>query len=205
LTDVLVVVELLDGRWLGLDVRGADWSVERELETWALVADQESSATIRSDASWDDVVDAGPLLDAVSSRRLNDTARRVFPGVTRHLDAWWGADHEALSAGDVARRIQQAANDARAGPATGDVFCTPPRPQADGSWRAEVDAGVVAICAVDGLYVLLSGDPAQPRHWTPVPLTADRREDRPVGRAAALRDSGQLRAAQRFDRGVTLA
>ncbi len=161
MTDVLVVVELLDGSWLGVDVRGADRSVERELETWALVADQKSQGTTRSDASWDDVVDAGPLLRAIQSHRLNDSARRVFPGATRHLDAWWDSDHQALRAVEVARRIQQAANDALAGPGTGDVACTPPRRQADGSWRAQVGVGIVATCAADGLYVLLSGQPVE--------------------------------------------
>jgi hypothetical protein len=67
----MVVVELLDGSWLGVDATGENRSVERELETWALVSDDPDHTTTRSDISWDDVLAAGPLLTAVRARTLN--------------------------------------------------------------------------------------------------------------------------------------
>lgn len=161
----LVVVELLDGRWLGLDTRGADRSVERELEIWALVPDQQDSQTTRSGVSWDDILGAGPLLAALRSREFNVAARNAFGGTIRHLTAWWSAEHPDLTSEQAGRRVQRAYQAAWDSPADhghrnirhGEAART------DDGWTVDVEDWV-GDCTIDGLVTLLR--PRRPMHPT---------------------------------------
>lgn len=153
----LVVVELLDGSWLGMDTRGADRSVERELEIWALVPPDQERRTTRSGPSWDDVLEAGPLLLALRSRTITDAARNTFDGTVRHLTAWWSAEHPLLTPEEVVARVRRVCRAARESPADhdlGSLRCGAPIREEDGGWTVEVESWV-AHCAADGLITVL--------------------------------------------------
>jgi hypothetical protein len=156
----LVVVELLDGSWLGVDTRGADRSVERELEIWALIpAEQEEQAT-RSGMSWDDALGAGPLLSTLRSRTVTDAARTAFDGTVRHLTAWWSTEHRSLTTEQVADRVGQVYRSAQEPPSNRAADTQPGHPvqEEDGAWTVEIGSWM-ARCSADGLTTVL-----QPRH-----------------------------------------
>lgn len=148
----LVLVELLDGSWLGVNTRGADRSVAGELAIWALVPDHSGHDATRSEVSWEDVRAAGSLLTALRNRRLTDAAWRAFDSTARHLSGWWAAAHSPLSTAEVADRVGDAVTLALESPDDLVVTCAPPVAGPDGSWSVRTDAGATAICAADGLH-----------------------------------------------------
>lgn len=147
----LAVVELLDGSWLGLDVQGADWSVDRELALWAIVPEEAGDTTPRSDMRWDEVLAAGPLLVTLSSRGLNEAAWGAFPSTARHLSGWWDSSHPALSSDGVADRVAQVTASAWESPEELVVEWADPVLGADGVWSVQAREGVTARCDADGL------------------------------------------------------
>ncbi|HEY0636112.1 MAG TPA: hypothetical protein VGD67_00560 [Pseudonocardiaceae bacterium] len=152
----VVAVELLDGTWLGVDVRGADRAVDAELRTWALVPNRQENPRSRSEASWDDVLDCGPLLTALRQRVLPSAAWRVFPSTARHLTARWGTQAGPLDAAEVSARVRQAVGAAAVDrPVAAAPECTLPHQLEDGSWLVHVDGTVEATCARDGSFVVM--------------------------------------------------
>ena len=150
----LVVVELLDSSWLGLDSRGADRTVERELEIWALVPDAPRSQTNRSSDAWDDAVDAGPLVDVLRTRVLPESAQRAFASTARHLTAWWSSNHPSLTSEQAVARVRRVWSAANESPAIVDVPPMGPVTCAHDGWTTVVGSWT-ARCDADGLVTVL--------------------------------------------------
>lgn len=111
-----LVVELVDGSSVVLASDALSPRARDELDVWGLVpaeGDGGSQDTGRADpATWQQALEAGPLLVAALQGVIGNAAWATFPAAARYLRALWSTRErevrDAVAAGAVARRALQA-------------------------------------------------------------------------------------------------
>lgn len=129
-----VVIELLDGSWLG--VFEADEAATRELETWALVPDGPADEPSRAGGVWTQALEAGPLLYVMFTGVVGNAAWSVFPAAARFLTRRRHADVDMTA---VTERVRATAAESFGASATTAMAIRDVHRDGDGTWVVTFD------------------------------------------------------------------